>query len=73
MRVAALKLAVFLLSLLPLGWYGWGAWYDALGANPVEAVTRGLGDWALRFLLITLAVIIIAVGICAVAVLMNIE
>jgi sulfoxide reductase heme-binding subunit YedZ len=56
MRVAALKLAVFLLSLLPLGWYGWGAWHDALGANPVEAVTRGLGDWALRFLLITLAV-----------------
>ena len=51
MPVAALKLAVFLLSLLPLVWHGWGAWHDALGANPVEAVTRGLGDWALRFLL----------------------
>jgi len=29
---------------------------DTLGANPIEAVTRGLGTWALNFLLITLAV-----------------
>jgi sulfoxide reductase heme-binding subunit YedZ len=54
--MALLKTLVFLASLLPLGYYGWGDWHDALGANPVEAVTRGLGDWALRFLLITLAV-----------------
>lgn len=56
MPVAALKLVVFLLSLLPLAWYGWGAWHDALGANPIEAVTRGLGTWALNFLLLTLAI-----------------
>ncbi|MFZ2627290.1 MAG: protein-methionine-sulfoxide reductase heme-binding subunit MsrQ [Rugosibacter sp.] len=29
---------------------------DSLGANPIEAVTRGLGTWALNFLLITLLV-----------------
>lgn len=51
-----LKALVFLLSLLPLAYYGWGAWHDTLGANPVEAVTRGLGAWTLNFLLITLAV-----------------
>ncbi|MDO8958723.1 MAG: protein-methionine-sulfoxide reductase heme-binding subunit MsrQ [Rhodocyclaceae bacterium] len=56
MPLAALKALTFLLCLLPLAWYGWGAWHDLLGANPVEAVTRGLGIWTLNFLLITLAV-----------------
>ena len=56
MPIALLKTLVFVLSLLPLAYYGWGAWHDALGANPIEAVTRGLGTWALNFLLITLAV-----------------
>ena len=54
--VAQLKTAVFILSLLPLAWYGWSAWHDTLGANPIEAVTRGFGTWTLNFLLITLAV-----------------
>lgn len=56
MPLAALKSLTFMLCLLPLGWYGWGAWHDTLGANPIEAVTRGLGSWTLNFLLITLAV-----------------
>jgi sulfoxide reductase heme-binding subunit YedZ len=56
MPVALLKTLVFALSLLPLGWYARGAWSDTLGANPIEAVTRGMGDWTLHFLLITLAV-----------------
>jgi sulfoxide reductase heme-binding subunit YedZ len=29
---------------------------DALGANPVEEITHETGEWALRFLLLTLAV-----------------
>lgn len=56
MPIALLKVIVFILSLLPLAWYGWGAWHDTLGANPIEAVTRGMGTWALNFLLITLTV-----------------
>ncbi|MFV0679037.1 sulfite oxidase heme-binding subunit YedZ, partial [Ottowia sp.] len=33
-----------------------GATTDQLGANPAEALIRSLGDWALRFLCLTLAV-----------------
>lgn len=54
--MAWLKSLLFALCLVPLGWYAWGAWHDTLGANPIEAVTRGLGTWTLNFLLITLAV-----------------
>ncbi len=46
---------VFILLLLPAIHLGWGMWQDTLGANPLEAIIRGLGDWALRFLLLTLA------------------
>lgn len=54
--IALLKALVFAAGLGPLAYYGWGAWQDALGANPIEAVTRGFGTWTLNFLLITLAV-----------------
>jgi sulfoxide reductase heme-binding subunit YedZ len=47
---------LFVLCLLPVAYYGLGMWQDTLGANPVEAATRGLGGWALKLLLITLAV-----------------
>ncbi len=56
MNPSLLKPPLFLLCLGPLAWYGWGVYADTLGANPIEAVTRGLGTWALNFLLITLAV-----------------
>lgn len=56
MPLAVLKTLVFTACLLPLGYYAWGTWQDTLGANPVEAVTRGLGTWALNLLLITLTV-----------------
>lgn len=51
-----LKPAVFLASLAPLGWLVWQGLFGFLGVNPVETVNRFLGDWALRFLLIALAV-----------------
>jgi methionine sulfoxide reductase heme-binding subunit len=50
------KRLVFALCLAPFFWLVWQALTDGLGANPIEAATRFLGDWALRFLLITLAV-----------------
>lgn len=51
-----LKPTVFAASLLPLAWLVWNALFGYLGVNPVETLNRTLGDWALRFLLIALAV-----------------
>ena len=45
-----------MLCLLPLAWLIFRAVTGALGANPIEAITRDLGDWALRFILIALAI-----------------
>ena len=56
MKPTTLKLPLFVLCLAPLAYYGWGVYADSLGANPIEALTRGLGTWALNFLLITLSV-----------------
>jgi sulfoxide reductase heme-binding subunit YedZ len=50
------KPAVFALCLVPLAWLVWKALYGFLGVNPIETVNRFLGDWALRFLLLSLAV-----------------
>jgi sulfoxide reductase heme-binding subunit YedZ len=50
------KPLLFVLCLLPLAWLGALAATGGLGANPIEAVNRFLGDWALRFLLLTLAI-----------------
>ena len=55
-QILGIKAVVFALCLIPLGLLVHGIVTDNLGANPIEAVTRGLGDWALRLLLITLAV-----------------
>ncbi len=49
-----LKPIVFIAALLPLAWLTYAILSDNLGANPIEAFTRSLGDWALRFLLLTL-------------------
>lgn len=54
--IPILKAVLFLLCLIPLAHLGWAFQQDDLGANPIEALTRGLGTWALNFLLITLAV-----------------
>ncbi len=47
---------LFVLLVLPALYYAWGFWQDNLGANPLEAIIRGLGDWALRILLLTLLI-----------------
>ena len=51
-----LKTLVFVLALLPAGQFAHGWFTDGLGANPIEALTRGFGEWTLRFLLLTLAI-----------------
>ncbi len=55
-RVSWQRPAIFWLCLLPLAWLVVRAVTGDLGANPIEAITRYLGDWALRFILIALAV-----------------
>lgn len=49
-----LKPFIFVASILPLAWLVFAVFTDNLGANPIEAITRSLGDWSLRFLLLTL-------------------
>jgi methionine sulfoxide reductase heme-binding subunit len=51
-----LKPVVFLACLAPLAWLVWRALHNALGANPIEAITHFTGDCTLTFLLITLAI-----------------
>ena len=53
---SAIKVIVFVLCLAPLARLAWGVWNDTLGANPIEFIIRALGDWGLRFVLVTLAV-----------------
>ena len=49
------KPVVFLLALLPFFSFIYGGFTDDLGVNPVETLTHESGQWALRFLLISLA------------------
>jgi methionine sulfoxide reductase heme-binding subunit len=61
-RLLLAKIAVHLLALTPLAILSWQAWdvastgSDALGAEPVAEIEHRLGIWALRLLLITLAI-----------------
>ena len=56
MRFTLFRIAVFVLSLAPFLWLGWDTYNADLGTDPVQQITHRTGDWALRFLLITLAV-----------------
>ena len=49
-----LKICIFTICLIPLGSLVLGAFSQALGTNPVETITHQTGEWALRFLLLTL-------------------
>ena len=55
-QLAAIKSALFLVCLIPAFMLWRGFELDTLGANPIETITRSLGEWTLRFLLITLTV-----------------
>lgn len=56
MRRKLERLAAHLACALPLLWLGWLAFDGGLGANPIEAAIRFLGDWGLRGLVLALAV-----------------
>nr|WP_141655721.1 protein-methionine-sulfoxide reductase heme-binding subunit MsrQ [Thiomonas bhubaneswarensis] len=56
LRVRAAKPLIFLLCLLPFAGLFWRGWTNNLGPNPEQTVIWTTGLWALRLLLITLAV-----------------
>lgn len=50
------KPLVFSAALVPMAWLIYAVFAGLLGANPAESMIRSTGDWALRFLCLTLAV-----------------
>ncbi len=50
------RLLLHALCAAPLSWLVYAAFANQLGANPAEALIRGLGEWAIRLLLATLAI-----------------
>src|SRR5215475_4606306 len=50
------KPVVFLAALMPAGALAWAAFTGSFSANPLGDITNTTGDWALRFLCITLAI-----------------
>lgn len=52
----SIKPLVFIAALTPAIWLLVAALGNNLGANPIEAITCSLGEWALRFLLLTLSI-----------------
>ena len=51
-----IKVAVFMLCLVPLGRLVWRGLNQGLGANPIEFITHTTGDWTLIFLVLTLTI-----------------
>ncbi len=54
-HITFVKVAIWLLALLPILRLVWLGFNDNLGANPVEFVEHSTGTWTLVFLLITLS------------------
>ena len=54
--VVVLKRAIFIAALIPAAMLAYYAVQGDLTANPIEFITHFTGDWAIRFLVITLAV-----------------
>src|SRR5512132_3125615 len=55
-RWSPVKVVAFVAAVLPALWIAYQAAADELGARPVTEAIHQAGDWALRFLLITLAI-----------------
>lgn len=55
-RVVWSKPVVFLACVVPLAILAWDAFHGTLGTDPVAQLEHRSGDWALRFLLGTLAI-----------------
>jgi sulfoxide reductase heme-binding subunit YedZ len=55
-RWSPVKIVAFTAAVLPALWIAYQAVTDDLGARPVTEAIHQAGDWALRFLLITLAI-----------------
>jgi sulfoxide reductase heme-binding subunit YedZ len=51
-----LKPIAFVAALGPAAYLAYGVFADALGANPIDAITDETGTWTLRFLVLTLLV-----------------
>ncbi|MFY8095814.1 MAG: protein-methionine-sulfoxide reductase heme-binding subunit MsrQ [Niveispirillum sp.] len=47
---------VYLAGLLPALWYLYQAIYGDLGADPLKVLEHAMGEWALRFLILGLAI-----------------
>ena len=56
LRRAWVKIAVFVLCLVPAISLGWSFYQQDLTANPLEYITHFTGDWAIRLIVATLAV-----------------
>jgi sulfoxide reductase heme-binding subunit YedZ len=53
-RLQLAKRILFVVCLIPAALLGWNFYYNQLGANPFEVLTRDSGEWTLRFLFLTL-------------------
>lgn len=51
-----IKPLIVIAALMPTAWLGYGILTANLGANPAETIQLQTGRWALKFLLITLAI-----------------
>ena len=56
MRIKAAKVVIWVLCLSPLAWLVWRGMHEDLGGNPIEEITHQTGLWALRILLLSLAI-----------------
>ncbi len=55
-RVSPLKALTLLAVAVPALWIAWQAWARLLGANPLTEAIHQSGTWAVRLLLVTLAI-----------------